>query len=127
MDESLVKMLKEYEQSLKDNLFITGCEPSYEDAYLFKLLTEAGIRPPQKKYPSVWAWYSLMILFEDEVINEWLKKSGKEHHKKENKKENKKEKKNKEKKENAKEIKRQRTKDNVKEINKAIDKKQVNM
>ena len=102
MDESLENKLKESEVSLKDNLFITGCEPSYEDAYLFKLLTEAGIRPPQQKYPSVWAWYSLMILFEDEVINEWLKKSGKEHHKKENKKENKKEKKNKEKKENKK-------------------------
>lgn len=45
------------------------------------------INLPKKEYPSVWAWYSLMILFDDEVIIEWLKASAKS-----NKKENKKEK-----------------------------------
>ena len=109
MDESLVEKLKENELLLKDNLFITGCEPSYEDAYFFKLLLEAKYKPLQKDYPCVWAWYSLMILFEDEIIKEWLKKQGKENKKGENKKgqnkkeknkteQNKQEKKNKEKK-----------------------------
>ena len=101
MDESLKKMLKEYEISLKDNLFIEGSEPSYEDAYFFKLLLESHYKPQKREYPSVWSWYSLMILFEDEVITEWLKKGSKDNkkeHKKENKKENKNEKKNKEKK-----------------------------
>ena len=101
--ESLKEMLKEYEISLKDNLFITGSEPSYEDAQFFKLLLESHYKPQKKEYPSVWSWYSLMILFEDEVITEWLKKGPKENkkeHKNENKKENKKENKNEKKKEN---------------------------
>ena len=102
MDASLKKMLKDNEVHLKNNLFLSGSEPSGDDAKFFKLLLDSKYKPSQNEYPSVWAWYSLMILFEDEVINEWLKKSGKEHHKKENKKENKKEKKNKEKKENKK-------------------------
>ena len=99
MDESLKKMLKEYEISLKDNLFINGSEPSYEDAQFFKLLLNSQYKPQKKEYPSIWSWYSLMILFEDEVIKEWLKKGPKEN-KKENKHkdENKKEKKNKDKK-----------------------------
>ena len=95
MDASLKKMLKDYEISLKDNLFIKGNEPSYEDAVFFKSLLKAHYKPSQKEYPSVWAWYSLVILFEDEVISEWLKKSPQE-----NKNEGKKEKKNKENKEN---------------------------
>ena len=74
---------------LKDNLFIGGCEPSYEDAVLFKSIIEAHCKPSTKEYPSIWAWYSLMVLFEDEVIMEWIKNSNKEKH---NNKENKKEK-----------------------------------
>ena len=100
MDQSLKKMINDYEISLKDNLFVTGCEPSYEDAKFFKLLLDAHYKPNQKEYPSVWAWYSLMILFEDEVISEWLKSSKecKKENKKEGKKENKKDKKCKDKK-----------------------------
>ena len=90
MDESLKKLLKTHEITLKDNLFIGGCEPSYEDAVLFKSIIEAHCKPSTKEYPSIWAWYSLMVLFEDEVIMEWIKNSNKEKH---NKKENKKEKK----------------------------------
>ena len=89
MDESLKKLLKTHEITLKDNLFIGGCEPSYEDAVLFKSIIEAHCKPSTKEYPSIWAWYSLMVLFEDEVIMEWIKNSNKEKH---NNKENKKEK-----------------------------------
>lgn len=114
MDESLKKMLKDNEHILKDNLFLSGSEPSGEDAKFFKLLLDANCKPSQKEYPSVWAWYSLMILFDDDVIIEWLKisaKSNKKENKKEkgkgneshkgndNQKENKKDKKHKEKKE----------------------------
>jgi translation elongation factor EF-1beta len=87
MDASLKKMLKDNEQILKDNLFLSGSEPSGEDANFFKLLLGANCKPSQKEYPSVWAWYSLMILFDDDVIIEWLKISAKS-----NKKENKKDK-----------------------------------
>ena len=114
MDESLKKMLKDNENILKDNLFLLGSEPSGEDAKFFKLLLDSNCKPSQKEYPSVWAWYSLMILFDDDVIIEWLKisaRSNKKENKKEkdkgneshkgndNQKENKKDKKHKEKKE----------------------------
>ena len=114
MDASLKKLLKDNENTLKDNLFLSGNEPSGEDAKFFKLLLDANYKPSQKEYPSVWAWYSLMILFDDDVIIEWLKasaKSNKKENKKEkdkgneshkgndNQKENKKDKKHKEKKE----------------------------
>ena len=116
MDASLKKMLIDNEHTLKDNLFLSGSEPSGEDAKFFKLLLDANYKPSQKEYPSVWAWYSLMILFDDDVIIEWLKASaksnkkenkkekekdkGNESHKgKDNQKENKKDKKHKEKKE----------------------------
>ena len=89
MDESLKKLLKTHEITLKDNLFIGGSEPSYEDAVLFKSIIKAHFKPSKKEYPSIWAWYSLIVLFEDEVIMEWIKNSNKEKH---NNKENKKEK-----------------------------------
>ena len=105
MAESLKELLNDYEIALKDNLFVSGCEPSPEDAKFFKLLIDAHYKPNQKEYPSVWAWYSLMILFEDEVISEWLKssKDNKNENKNENKKEKKKDKKGKDKKEHKKE------------------------
>ena len=99
MDESLKNLLKTHEITLKDNLFITGSEPSYEDAIFYKALIDANYKPSKKEYPSVWAWYSLMILFEDEIIIEWIKNANSEtQNKKGSKKECKKEIKNKEKK-----------------------------
>lgn len=99
MDPSLKKMLNDYEIQLKDNLFINGNEPSYEDGVFFKSLIEAHYKPSQKEYPSVWAWYSLLI---HEIISEWLKKSptenkneGKNGNKNKKNKENKQDKKNK--------------------------------
>ena len=85
MDE-LKNLLNENEILLKDNLFVSGCEPSYEDAKFFKLLLDMNYKPLKNEYPSVWSWYSLMILFEDEVINEWAKMPKKESKNKNNKK-----------------------------------------
>ena len=73
MADSLNELLKENEIFLKDNLFIGGEQPNYEDAQFFKLLIDNKYKPDQKIFPSVWAWYSIMILFEDEIIKEWLR------------------------------------------------------
>ena len=66
-------MFKENELFLKDNLFLGGDEPSSEDGEFFKLLLKSKYKPEQTKYPSIWAWYSIIILFEDDVIKEWLR------------------------------------------------------
>ena len=63
--------LVELEKSLANNLFLKGAHPSQEDATTFAKFEEAKCVPDQDKYPSVWAWYSLMVLFEDEVIKSW--------------------------------------------------------
>ena len=73
MADLLNSMLKENEIFLKTNLFLGGEEPTYEDAIFFKLMIDNKYKPMQKEYPSVWAWYSIMILFEDEIIKEWLR------------------------------------------------------
>ena len=63
--------LVELEKSLANNLFIKGAHPTQDDAISFAKFVEAKCVPDQDKYPSVWAWYSLMVLFEDEVIKSW--------------------------------------------------------
>ena len=73
MADSLNQLLKENEIFLKDNLFIGGDEPNYLDANFFKLLIDNKYIPDKKFFPSVWAWYSIIILFDDEVIKEWLR------------------------------------------------------
>ena len=73
MADSLNQLLKENEIFLKDNLFIGGDEPNYFDAKFFKLLIDNKYIPDKKFFPSVWAWYSIIILFDDEVIKEWLR------------------------------------------------------
>ena len=67
------KMFKENEIFLKENMFLGGAEPSFKDAEFFKYLIKNKYKPEKKEYPSIWAWYSIMILFEDEVIKEWLR------------------------------------------------------
>ena len=114
MDESLKNKLKEYEIALKNNLFINGPEPSKEDAQLFKLFLDRNYKPSQREYPSIWAWYSLVNLFEDEVIKEWQKQSPNED-KKENKKQNKNENKNESKKEKKNKNKKDKNKENKRE------------
>ena len=63
--------LAELEKCLANSLFIRGAQPTQEDATNFAKFVEAKCVPDQDKYPSVWAWYSLMVLFEDEVIKSW--------------------------------------------------------
>ena len=79
--KDLEKKLSEYEKQLKNNQFVQGPNPSYEDSELFETLIKNNYKPSQEKFPSVWAWYSLMILFEDEVIKEWKLKSNQENKK----------------------------------------------
>ena len=77
-------VLADLEKKLENNLFVKGAQPSHDDAEAFAKFVEAKVVPDQDKYPSVWAWYSLMVLFEDEVIKSWKPQQGKqEQHKKE--------------------------------------------
>ena len=68
VEESL---LNDLEKKLANNLFVKGAQPSHEDAEAFEKFITAKCVPDQDKFPSVWAWYSLMVLFEDEVIKSW--------------------------------------------------------
>ena len=70
-------VLTDLEQKLENNLFVKGAQPSHEDAEIFEKFIAAKFVPDQYKNPSVWAWYSLMVLFEKEVINSWKEKGGK--------------------------------------------------
>ena len=90
-------VLADLEKKLANNLFVKGAQPSHEDGEAFEKFIKAKFVPDQDKYPSVWAWYSLMVLFEDEVIKSW-KAPAKPEHKKEGKGEEKKEKEKKKKK-----------------------------
>ena len=76
VEESL---LADLEKKLDKNLFVNGPQPSLDDAQAFEKFVTAKYVPDQDKYPSVWAWYSLMVLFEDEVVKSW-KPSGKSEH-----------------------------------------------
>ena len=77
-------VLADLEKKLEKNLFVNGAQPSQDDAQAFEKFITAKCVPDQDKYPSVWAWYSLMVLFEDEVIKSW-KAPAKPEHKKEGK------------------------------------------
>ena len=69
-------VLADLEKKMEKNLFVNGAQPSQDDAQAFEKFITAKCVPDQDKFPSVWAWYSLMVLFEDEVIKSW-KPSGK--------------------------------------------------
>ena len=79
VEESL---LTELEKKLANSLFVKGPQPSHEDADAFEKFITAKYVPDQDKFPSVWAWYSLMVLFEDEVIKSWKASAKPEQHKK---------------------------------------------
>ena len=92
--------LQGYDKKLENNLFFKGPQPSNEDAEVLEELTKEKCVPDQEKFPNLFAWYSLVILFEDEVVATWKKpeqhqkgKKGKKEEKKDEKKEEKKEKK----------------------------------
>ena len=63
--------LVELEKNLENKMFLNGAHPSQKDAVTFAKFKNSEYVPEQDKYPSLWAWYSLMVLFEDEVIKSW--------------------------------------------------------
>ena len=73
-------VLADLEKKLENNLFVKGAQPSHDDAEAFQKFITAKCVPDQDKYPSVWAWYSLMVLFEDEVIKSWKPSGNKQEH-----------------------------------------------
>ena len=75
-------ILADLEKKLENNLFVKGAQPSHEDAEAFEKFITAKCVPDQDKFPSVWAWYSLMVLFEDEVIKSWKSSAKPEQNKK---------------------------------------------
>ena len=92
--------LQGYDKKLENNLFFKGPQPSNEDAEVLEELTKEKCVPDQEKFPNLFAWYSLVILFDNEVVATWKKpeqhqkgKKGKKEEKKDEKKEEKKEKK----------------------------------
>lgn len=79
--------LAELEKKLTTNTFVNGHQPTACDAINFEAL---GTNIPDKEqYPHVWVWYSLMVLFEDQVINSWKSCQGGNKHPQESKKEHK--------------------------------------
>ncbi len=68
VEESL---LADLEKKLEKNSFIKGAQPSHEDAETFEKFISAKFVPDKEKNPSIWAWYSLMVLFKDEVVKSW--------------------------------------------------------
>ena len=86
--------LAEFDGKLKDSLYIGGNAPSIVDAETFEALKKENKIPDQEKYPNVWAWYSLIAIYEDEVVESWKAQHQHQHHhhkKDEKKKEEKKE------------------------------------
>ena len=86
--------LQGYDKKLENNLFFKGPQPSNEDAEVLEELSNAKCVPDQEKFPNLFAWYSLVILFKDEVVATWKKKPEQQQQKgKKGKKEKKEEKK----------------------------------
>ena len=59
------------EKKLANNSFIKGNLPSQEDAKSFAKFRETKFVPDKDKYPSIWSWYSLMVLFDENVTKSW--------------------------------------------------------
>ena len=91
--------LQELDKKLENNLFFKGAQPSNEDADVLEELSKEKCVPDQEKFPNLFAWYSLAVLFEPEVVATWKKEpqqqqqKGKKGGKKEKKEEKKEEKK----------------------------------
>ena len=66
MEESY---LDELEKNMANNKFIKGDHPTKIDATTFAKFTAAKYVPDKDKYPSLWSWYSLMVLFDDKVMD----------------------------------------------------------
>ena len=63
--------LFQLEKNLENNIFLKGSHPCQEDALTLAKFIEAKYIPDQDKFPSLWAWYSLIILFTKDVIKSW--------------------------------------------------------
>jgi elongation factor 1-beta len=86
--------LQGYDKKLENNLFFKGAQPSNEDAEVLEEFSKEKFVPDQEKFPNLFAWYSLVILFEDEVVATSKKKPEQQQQKgKKGKKEKKEEKK----------------------------------
>ena len=105
--------LQGYDKNLENKLFFKGPQPSHEDAEVLEELAKANCVPDQDKFPNLFAWYSLAILFEDEVVATWKKPEHKEG--KKGKKEGKKDEKKDEKKEEKKDEKKEKKDDDIDE------------
>ena len=65
--------LTEYENKLKDCLFLCGNAPGPQDAEVLEATEKEKFVPDQEKYPNFWAWYSLVVLYEQPIVESWKK------------------------------------------------------
>lgn len=65
--------LTEYETKLKDCLFLNGNAPGNLDFDVLEACQKDKYVPCQDKHPNFWAWYSLAVLYEDQVVKTWKK------------------------------------------------------
>jgi elongation factor 1-beta len=63
--------LSTLDAQLKDNLFIGGHSPNAEDALVFEQFVIAKTEPNQENHLNLWSWFSLVVLFEDHVRQQW--------------------------------------------------------
>lgn len=61
-----------FEKKLAKEQWLGGKEPTAADATAFNDLKTEGV-PDSEQYPALFAWYSMMSVFSDEVINSWAK------------------------------------------------------
>ena len=52
--------------------WLGGKEPSAADANAFNDIKADGV-PDSEVYPALFAWYSMMAVFSEDVINSWTK------------------------------------------------------
>lgn len=60
--------LSTLDAQLKDNLYIGGQSPSSEDALVFE---QFNSEPNQDKYPNLWAWYALIVIYASNIRDSW--------------------------------------------------------
>ena len=77
--------LDELEKTMANNKFIKGDHPTKIDATTFAKFIEAKYVPDKDKYPSIWSWYSLMVLFDNKVMDSFPEEKEKEKEKGNNK------------------------------------------
>ena len=63
--------LTELNKKLENSQFLAGNAPGKEDAETFEEFKSYKTVPCCCKFPYVFSWYSLMVLFEDPIIESW--------------------------------------------------------